>query len=186
MNSLYGNFRHRYFTEIYPNVEIFTSEVKSSPIPLKISDTSLSTLYYLLYSRYGNSVIVNSDENQFKYKLYSIIFTYGPTWEKRLDIQDKLRELSDDELMKGGKAIYNHAYNPGTSPSTASLDELIAINEQNTTNYKKSKVDAYANLMAILETDVTEEFLTKFKKLFLIIVEPELPLWYETEIKGDN
>jgi len=37
-------------------------------------------------------------------------------------------------------------------------------------------MDAYANLMALLEKDVTEEFINKFKNLFMIIVEPQLPL----------
>ena len=37
--------------------------------------------------------------------------------------------------------------------------------------------------MALVEKDVTEEFMNKFKKLFLIIVEPQLPLWYLTEVE---
>ena len=47
-------------------------------------------------------------------------------------------------------------------------------------------MDAYAMLIALLETDVTESFLDKFKKLFLKVVQPELPLWYATNIVDDN
>ena len=43
------------------------------------TDANATTLYYLLYARYGNSHIVNTDENQFTYKLFSTIFMYGPT-----------------------------------------------------------------------------------------------------------
>ena len=68
---------------------------------------------------------------------------YGPTWEKRLDIQEKLRNISDDELRLGSKAIYNHALNPSTAPSTQALEELSYINDQSTSNYRKSKMDAY-------------------------------------------
>ena len=36
--------------------------------------------------------------------------------------------------------------NPGTEPSTGSLEELTSINAQNTTGYKKSKLDAYMSV----------------------------------------
>ena len=178
--SLYGNFRTRKFTDIYPNVSDFVNDYVDVGIPTKISTDNATTLYYLLYARYGNSHIVNNDENQFKYRLFSTVFMYGPTWEKRLDIQDKVRNLTEDELLTGSKQINNHSYNPSTAPSTDTLDELTTINEQTASKYKKSKMDAYGNLLALLETDVTESFISKFRKLFLIIAEPQDPLWYVT------
>lgn len=179
--SLYGNFRTRKFTDIYPNVSDFLDDYVHVGIPTKISTDNATTLYYLLYARYGNSHIVNNDENQFKYRLFSTIFMYGPTWEKRLDIQDKVRNLTEEELLTGSKQINNHSYNPSTAPSTDTLDELTTINEQTASKYKKSKMDAYGNLLALLETDVTESFISKFRKLFLVIAEPQDPLWYVTE-----
>lgn len=180
-SSLYGNFRTRTFVEIWNNEEAFANDYNNNGIPVSISSVSLKTLFYLLYARYGNSNIASSDENQFKYKVFSTIFMYAPAWEKRLDIQKKLRELSDEEIMKGSTAIYNSALNPSTAPSTAALEELPYINQQNATKYKKAKMDAYATLYALIETDVTEELIGKFKKLFITIVEPDKALWYKTE-----
>ena len=180
-DSVYGNYRTRTFTDIYPNVEDFIKDYTYNGIKTTITTDSITTLYYLLYARYGNSHIVNSDENQFKYRLFSTIFMYGPTWEKRLDVQNKLRGLTDKELIEGTKQINNHSYNPSTEPSTSDTEELPTTNEQTSTKYKKSKMDAYAILIALLETDVTEEFVAKFKKLFLSIIEPQNPLWYITE-----
>lgn len=94
--------------------------------------------------------------------------------------------MTDDELFTGATQIHNHAYNPGTAPSTNTLNELTAINEQNTSKNKKGKMDAYAMLIALLETDVTESFLNKFKKLFLTVVQPEEPLWYATDTINDT
>ena len=187
-NSLYGNFRQRKFTDIYEQVDTFISDYNDCGIPVTISDDSIKTLFYLLYARYGNSTIASSDENQFKYKLFSIIFSYGPTWEKRLEVQKALREMSLDELRDSSKAIYNHAFNPSTAPATDDSGEHIMdhINDQNVTLHKRSKTDAYALLIGLLETDVTSDFLNKFKKLFLTIVEPELPLWYITTLQGDE
>ena len=184
--SLYGNYRQVKFTDVWQTAESFVSDYKNNGIETTISDKTATTLYYLLYSRYGNSVLASSDTNRFKYDVWATIFSYGPTWEKRLEIQDKLRNLTDDELFTGATQIYNHAYNPGTAPSTSTLDELTAINEQNTSKNKKGKMDAYAMLIALLETDVTESFLDKFKKLFLKVVQPELPLWYTTDVINDT
>lgn len=151
-----------------------------------MSNGNATTLFYLLYAKYGNNPIANRDVNQFKYKVFSTIFQYGPTWSKRIEIQEKLRALSEDDLIKGSKAIYNSAQNPSTKPSTSSLEELEYINAQNTTNYKKSKMDAYTQLWDLLATDVTSEFLNKFKNLFKTFVLNERPLVYVTEVEEES
>ena len=148
---------------------------------VEANNSSLKTLYYLLYAKYGNSFITNWDENQWRYKVFSIIFQYGPTWEKRLDLQDKIRNLSDEDLLKGAKAVYNHAFNPSDEPVDT---ELNYINEQNTTNYKKSKMDAYTQLWGLLVTDVTEQFISRFSELFKKVIAPYTYI-YESE-ENDN
>lgn len=174
-------YETKLFCEIYEDDEDFIEDYHDIGLPVTISDTTATTLFYLLYSRYANNPIANWDETQFKYKLFSIIWQYGPTWEKRLDIQKKLRELSDDDIIRGSKAIYNHSYNPSTAPSTGTLEELTTINEQNTTNYKRSKLEAYGQLWELLDTDVTSEFLGKFIVLFKKFVRPANPVLYITE-----
>ena len=183
-SSLYGNYRTRTFSDIWPDFSKFKTYYDADYLPKKITEQSLKTLYFLLYSRYGNSSIATSDENQFKAGVLATIFMYGPTWEKRLEIQDKLRALSENEILTGGSAIYNSAMNPETLPTTQTTEELNFINQQNTTKYKKSKLEGYSILMELLETDVTNEFLNRFKRLFITVVQPQEPLWYVTE--GDN
>lgn len=179
-NELYGTFRNRYFTDIYPNVELFLEDYEHNGIPQLITIDSITTLYYLIYANYGNSIVASSDINRFKYQLFSLIFSYGPTWEKKLEIQAKIRELSDNDLREGTKQINNQAMHPGTAPSTDTLDELPAINQQFVTKYKKDKLSGYSFLWELLNTDVTQSFLNKFKVLFLKIIQPELPLLYKT------
>ena len=184
-DSVYGNYRTRKFADIWPSADAFIQDYQASAIPQKLKVADATTLYYLLYARYGNSSIANSDENQFKYKIFSTIYIGGATWAKKQEIQDKLREMTEDEILAGTKAINNHAYNPQTAPTTDTVDELEYINEQNTTKYKKSKLDGYALLWAILNDGVTETFLREFRYHFLVVVEPQLPLWYVTDISGD-
>ena len=181
-NTDYQVYRTNTFQEIWDSAAKFVAEYKANGIKTTISDENCTTLYYLLYAKYGNNPIASSDENRFKYAVWATIFKYGPTWEKRLEIQDKLRALSEDDLLRSGKSIFNHAYNPSTEPSTGSLEELPGINEQNTNQYVKSKIDAYGSLMELLRTDVTEQFLGEFRKLFKICL-VENPLLYVTDLK---
>lgn len=185
--SLYGNYRNPKFTDVWDDVTKFVDDFNDSALAIEFqNETSLSTIYYLLYAKYGNSVIASSDVNQFKYKVYATIFQFGPTWEKRLDIQKELRDKSFDELQMGSKQVYNHAYNPSVAPTTDTLDELITINEQNVTKSKKGILETFSFLYSMLETDVTGEFIDKFRKLFLVVVAPEEPLWYTTEINSEE
>lgn len=177
--SLYGNYRTRKFVEIFPSIEEFMDELNNTPFVNMIPDVGIEVTYYLLYANFGNSPISNSDENQFKYRVWSTMFMYGPAWHKRLEVQTKLIGLSETDILTGGKAIYNHAYNDGSAPTTASLEALDYINDQNVTSYKKSKMEGYAMLLSLIKTDVTKEYIDKFKPLFLKFVTPELPLWYE-------
>lgn len=190
MNNLYGNYRTRSFNDIYGKIDDFTTDFemyKSLGLdPHLIKQESINTIFYLLCAKYGNSHIANSDENQFKLKLFGTIFQFSPYWEKKLDIQATLRGLTEAQLLEGSKQINNHSFNPSTPPSTNTIDELETINEQTATKFRKSRLDAYGMLSDLLERDATEEFINKFKKLFLVIVEPEYPLWYITNNEEEN
>lgn len=178
--SLYGNYRTIKFTDVWNNVDDFIADYDTCKIK-SIADDNATTLYYLLYSRYGNSHIASSDKNQFKYQVFTTIFQYGPNWVKQLKIQENLQNLTDDDLINGNLQIYNKALNPSSVTDVANNALINTVNEQNTAVMRKGKVEAYAQLLSLLKTDVTGDFLNKFKKLFLTIVLPELPLWYETE-----
>jgi len=179
MNNMIPQYDTKLLTEVWESVNDFCYDYQHNGIPTSISVNSAMTLYYLLYSKYGNNPIANFDEEQFKYKIFAIVFQFGPTWEKRLDVQKKIRELTVDELREGSFAKHNHAYNP-TEASTS--DEVLDyINEQNTTKYNKSKMDAYGQLWELLKFDVTGEFLSKFQGCFKQFVNPERTYIYVSE-----
>lgn len=177
-DTYYGTYRTRTFAEIFPSFEEFQKEYTASKLAIDMGEgLSLAQLYYMLYAHYGNSHISYSDEHQFKYYLYTIIFQYGPTAAKERYIQDKLRGLSDEELTLGGEAIYRHAYNPSTEPS---IELLSYVNDQNTTKYQKTQMEGYANLLSLLKRDVLDEFIHKFSRLFIRVAAADHPLLYTT------
>ena len=174
------------FSEVFPNFTKFKSDyddliplVSGGVAPLTLAN--IQATYYLLYARYGNTPIVNYDETQFKMKLMAVITTYGPVWERKKAIQKSLRDLTEAELLQGAKQIYNHAFNPSTEPTTAQLEELTHINDQNTTNNKKSKMEAYSILWANLHVDATDEYMNKFKNCFSRFVGDQFPIIYVEE-----
>ena len=174
MNQMYNTMK---FSDIYENVDIFIDNYNKSPFNNSIEDSTCRTLYYLLYAAYGNNPIANNDINQFNIKLFSIVFQFGPTWEKRLDIQQQLRNLSIDELRQGNKEILNQSLNPDSDPTT---EELTYINTQNVSKSQRSILNAYNDLWQILKVDVTKDFIDKFKILFKFVVITENTLLYTT------
>lgn len=310
---MFPQYDTKLMTEVWSQASEFLTDYQNAGIPTTISNQNATTLYYLLYARYGNTPIANYDENQWKYKMFSIIFQYGPTWEKRLSIQDTLRGLQISDLVDNGsfhelfshsasetssktgsdnntrtlnttekntgtsavantgtdttdstgtqgvvhtgtvgttgetEDIKNHAYNPGTATAQNAYSPLNYINEQNatknnanstvtnnltdtttnnlqnqtthnttstttndlsradtgtikddrtitdsanaentsqnetTTVMTAGKLKAYEKLLELLETDVTGEFINKFKVCFKQFVMPERTFIYVTE-----
>lgn len=184
--SYYGGYRTRTFADIFPSYEEFEEAYNASVLKITFSPEgqpglSLPQLFYMLYAHYGNSHVAYSDENQFVYYMWSIIYQYGPLTIKKREIQDKLRAMGEEELSVGGLSIYNHSFNPSTEPSTNTLTELLTINDQNTERRMRSKPEIYATLLSLLEEDVVDKFIHKFERLFIKVLAPDYPLLYTTE-----
>ena len=140
---------------------------------------TMTTLYYLLWARYASSHIRSDYPQQWKMKIMMTVFEYGPTWSKRLEIQEKVRNMSDDEIQKGTIMTYNSAMNPDGAPTTDTWDTLQGINSQNKNLYQRGKLDSYAYIDQILKADVTRDFIEKFKKFFDIMAAPGMKLDYD-------
>ena len=180
------------FAQVWSNYNAFATDYNSL-MPLiagglvnPISSDNIQAIYYLLYAKYGNTPIICTDEMQWKMKIMSVIISYGPLWQKKKTIQVTLRALSEGEILQGAKQIYNHAFNPSTEPSTGELEELTHINDQNVTNNKKSKMEAYNILWTILHADATEEFMRKFNNCFSRFVGDQFPTIFITEEEEED
>lgn len=182
MNSLFGNYITPLFVEVWGDAEAFLSDYKECGLYLsEMTDANMKTLFYLLYARHGNDAIASSDTNRFKYSLFSQVFQYGPTWQRKLEIQKTMREWNEEDLRASSESIHNHAVNPSTEPSNKDYAPLPYINEQNASGRKRSKIEGYAMLIDLLDDDITGEFIRHFDRLFTPIAAPQTPLYYTTE-----
>lgn len=180
-----GEYCNPSFPEVFKSPDEFVEAYRGCGIPPLIKDESARTLYYLIYSKFGQTPIKSNDPNLFAYRVFQTIFQFAPAWEKKLEIQAEIRKLSleaGSELFKGGKVVYNHAYHDSSAPSTDTLEELNFIDSQNTSNYKKSMPEGYAILQNILADDVTSSLLNKFTPLFSQWLKPDTNIiFYVTE-----
>ena len=142
MNKMIPQYDTKLMTEVWSSASEFLTDYQAAGIPTTISNQNATTLYYLLYARYGNTPIANYDENQWKYKMFSIIFQYGPTWEKRLDIQTTLRGLQIADLIDNGsyRALSSQSGSE-TSSKTGSDNNTRTLN----TTEKNTGTSALAN-----------------------------------------
>lgn len=170
-------------TDVWENSTSFVNDFKVCPFYSGnvYNDTELMLLYYLLYARYGNSAIAGFDINQWKYRMYYTINAYMPTYLKKKEIQNNLRELGLAKIMDGGKTINNHAFSPTDPISTDSDVILTYINDQVVGNVKLSELEGYVKKYNVLDDSITDEFLDKFSELFIKITYPQFPLLYEEQ-----
>lgn len=169
------------FREIWPDFASFFTDYSNSHLKSPELNGSEGIIYDLLFANFANDSIASMDIGQFKAKVFERIFNYGPTWRKRLSIQEKIRNMSEDEIRIGGRDISNFAINPNTAPSASSLDELPEISQQTSRNRKRGRLDAYANLMSLLDEDVTSDFIQRFRPLFRKVVSPLATRIYPNE-----
>lgn len=189
MKAMIQVTKNKTFNEIFTTSDVFINGLPTAyKTYMQDSDGNLivpmDILYLLLRSKYGENQIASSSEDMFKNRVYAIIFQYAPTWAKKLDIQDKIRKLTENDIISGAKQINSHAFNPSTviedGPNPDS-GEIESVNEQTKTKYVKSKLEGYSNLWVLLNRDVTEEFLAKFSKLFKQVIYVPTCDCYESE-----
>ena len=179
MNKLYSTVK---FSDIFTDIDGFKTDLKQYPIDLGLEDADISLIFYLLMTRYMNSPIAYCDINQFKFRLFGTIFTYYPEYKAKSGLQDKIRSLTDDELIKSGQTITNHANNPSRSPDTDVNEPLPYIDDQLTSNSTLNKLQAYLSQWGALDSNYTTEFIDKFKYLFARFV-PMTNTFYVEEDK---
>ena len=166
--AYFGGYRTRSFAEIFPDFATFHTAYQQSAFPL-------------LMARYFESHIATDSEDAFKLKVMSRIYQHGQAWQRQMFLQQKYISMSDAEIIAGSKAVYNHAKNPSTAPSTGSLEELTYIDEQNVTTFKKYGPDAWRQISASIDPDICKRFTDKFRDLFIKVTAPDYPLYYEEE-----
>lgn len=187
--ALIPKYETMLFSDIFPTLNDFKTLINASdffPMTKFLTEDNKTLLYYLLFAEYGNTPIANRSVNQFYIKLITTIFKFGPTWQKNLETQEKIRALTDEELMTGSKMIFNSAQNPNGLPTTDTSEEVNYLYSQNVNKSKRGKLEAYDFLNDLLKADVSSVFIKKFRVLFVSFVVPPCTDIFVSYNEGDD
>lgn len=78
MAKTFPSYNTMTFQQLFPSSNDFIESYRDVGLG-GLQDENVNKLYYLLYGYYGNNPLANMDINQSTYKLFSIVFMYGPT-----------------------------------------------------------------------------------------------------------
>lgn len=166
-------YNTRTFKDIWATSDDFVNDLTASAFGKCVEEPTL--IYYLLYSRFANSHIVGKDEDQWKIRMFTRIYSCGPTYEKKMAIQKELREMTDEDLLTKGQMISKMGYNPSTEVEEGGVNavsDISTVDQQNSTKTVAGKLNAYTSLWMALKTDITSTFINKFKDLFIRVILP--------------
>jgi len=180
------NYNTKTFADMFNSAADFSAQCLASDLTMPIVDADLKNIFYMLYQKYGNSPIINLDETQWKYKVFYIIFTYGAEWKRKIEIQATLRTLSEDDILKRGEDIFNHAFNPSVAPSTTSTEELGFVDNQSVSKKKMAKISGYQFLWEALDSSVNDWLVKKFEPCFSKFVNRNISAVYCTPNEEDE
>lgn len=173
------------FADRFPDYDTFAQKFNASGLNGRLltgteyAQYNLETIFTLLATRYWSTHFKSDNSMMAEMRVFRTIWEHGAKWQRDMLLYDKLRNLTDAELQLGTKAVHNHAEHPDTPPVNDSIQPLSFIDSQNVTSYVKSPRDRYMEMLELENSGVTKDFLDKFSPLFVDIMYPSDPVYYE-------
>lgn len=179
-----AGYRTRTFSEVFPDFATWEEKIGDVlTIPYLAAETHAlaptpETIFVLLMAEYKNSHVASEDEGRFVLKCAALMYQFAPQFQKEMEAQATLRGLSDEDLRSGVEMIANDAAHPGTHLDVDDHERVTTINGQRTSWEHKDMTRAYAELFALLDSDIPSRFIDRFRRLFLVSVAPLAPQLY--------
>jgi hypothetical protein len=168
----------RTFSDIYPDEYTFISDLNEA-INFTMSDEEKSDLFWMIYSKYGDSNVRYTNEYLFKAALFKrYVNVYYPTLLAILREQKKLRETPDDEFAKAGKMVVNIGAHNTADVSTDTTEGIEQLDTQQISNSQRGLMSVIADRLSVLKAGMEEQFLKRLNPLFIQIIAPQWDLLY--------
>lgn len=192
MNKIYPTpvYLTNTFSEIFPDLETFVARIADFNVNnilfAGMTDNDFTLTYLLLTSEYADTPINSVDNNHFIAQLVVTMNNFGPQWAKRRNIRAEVIAIEDPQDAAKDKTVYNQADNPASlDPVGTGNDEILQyINHQSATILNPNKIKAYENYVDYFDSrtnDLDLAYISKFKKLFMRIVSPQMPILFIEE-----
>lgn len=150
-----------------------------------LTEADLLDIYNHLMAQYYNWHFVYMDDLGIALNTFHIIHDYYPNCKERLNLVAQTRDLSLDEFKKSGLMINSQGSNPKIHTE---MDELIdLVDSQNASFQLKSKEQALRAKFLALYDGVMDEFIDRFKPLFVKLYSGVNSYLYQNNIEeGDE
>lgn len=130
-----------------------------------LTKNDIKEVYNHLMAAYYNWHYVYMDDLGIALNTMHIIHDYYPNCKERLSLVAQLRALTIDDFLKGGVIIDSQGANPKTATE---MDELIdLVDSQNASFQMRSEEGAIKTKFMALYDGVMDEFIDRFKNLFV-------------------
>lgn len=164
-----------YFTDCFSDFASFKTAITDYTNQV-VDDGFLNKIYLKLCIKYAVSNIRFTIKEMFIYQFCSIFDDEFSKFKRRYDINQNLKNITIDNIKILNETISNQADNPNYTPDTPDK-ALSYITAQNAVFNKINDLDAYIRQLETLMTEGFEEFINKFKELFVSFVDNE-PVFY--------
>lgn len=133
--------------------------------------------WVVLMGRYGSSHIRYSNPTQFKFAFFGLNKEAQEKMRAKLKVNERLRNLTEEEALSGDEIITNVATNPDTAPSMDVYEPLPYVSNQTGQKETRGKVAALYNWKHSLGGQAYNEWLDTFRALFRVILQEEVDVY---------
>ena len=170
------------FKELFPNLATFKTFASETGIDVDHMTADdlvvLEHTYYILYSRYSIANVRYTTPEAFYGEMGITFDDEFRRYLKRYKLIANAYNLTNEDFEILNRAVSNYANNPNDEVQNP-LDPLTYISSQTYNAQFSNKLQAYLLAIETLPSEYDEDFLAKFKHLFINIIPKDIPLYIE-------
>lgn len=157
--------------DIWQTQEMFYNDFMSSPFASDIDNNyytqqDLFDVFWHLMSVYDESHYNYKTEDKCKLKTFHVVHEYLPIYLKRISLQKRIRDMTDEDLFDSGKQVMKSANTPDTEIDMNTLTTAHYADNIQVQNRQTGKLIALQQQYASIIDNVWDEFIQKFAFMF--------------------
>lgn len=158
------------FSVKYSTFEDFKLMWSNSPFYTKMLDTELKDIYWHLYTEYMVSHFKYWEPSQIDLQIACSIQDYYPVLKKKLELNKRAMEFTESELEEGMTIVSSSMSNPDIDVPTPLSKDLPYTAEKSLSQRKRDKISQLTAQYGLLQDTLWDEFVSKFKKHFIVLL----------------
>lgn len=157
--------------DLWQTTDMFYNDFMASPFSGDVDNNlynraDLDKVFWHLMSKYDESHYSYKSDDKCKLKTFHVIHQYLPTYLKRIELQERIRNMTDQDLFDSGKQVVKSANTPDVEEDMNSLSTPQYTDNIQVQNRQSAKLLAIQQQYGSILDNVWDEFIDKFAFLF--------------------